>query len=189
MGVEAKNNGQDSIIVLWAMRDGSYDSVFASGNGRNGITFDHSEFKANSIVARDNRGSGIFLRNLFATSLSNLISTHNGKHGILVQGWASSVGTGWRSQANSQSSDGGFDEIHFTADGSLSYGVTRDSVLSGLVTEYFSDLGAPLRAPQGIRVEPGVGLLRPVGGVGDDGPQKVMCHKCCEADLSQLIEI
>ncbi|MEM1380004.1 MAG: hypothetical protein AAGH41_05190 [Pseudomonadota bacterium] len=66
--------------------------------------------------------------------------------------------------------------------------MTRDSVLSGLVTQHFPDLGAPLRAGQGIRVEPGVGTLRLVGGVGDDGPGKIMCHRCCEADLSQAIE-
>lgn len=188
IGVEATDNGQDGIIVLWAMRDGRYDNIYAEGNGRHGVTFDHSEFTANNIIARANDGSGIFLRNLFATTLSSLTATHNGQHGILVQGWVSSLGTGWRAQANSQGEDGVFDEVHFSADDSLSYGATRDSVLTGLVTEGFPDLGAQGTARFGVYVEDGVRNLRLVGGNGNEGALKLLCHRCCEADLSANLE-
>lgn len=48
---------------------------------------------------------------------------------------------------------------------------------------------APALGQEPTEVRYGVGTLRLVGGVGDDGPLKVMCHRCCEADLSQSMAI
>jgi hypothetical protein len=158
-GIEATNNGEDGIIVQWAMRDGIYSDIYAEANGRHGITFDHSEFTAANIVTRDNRRSGIFLRNLFATTLSGLTATHNGEHGILVQGWVHSVGSAWRAQGNSQNASGAFDDIHFSGDASLSYGVTRRASLTGVITGDFQNLGATGLARHGIFLEEGVGLV------------------------------
>lgn len=176
--VRAENNGVDGIIVMWAMRDGLYSNLYAEGNRRHGITFDHSEFTATNIVARGNNRSGVFLRNLFASTLNGLTSTHNGEHGVLVQGWVVSTGNAWRSQSNSKSSSSSFDDIFFSADSSLSYGATRDVSLNGVIVGDFAELDTTAHVRHGIKINPGVGSIQIDGAVYGDTRAQPFCRGC-----------
>lgn len=153
--IDAHDNRGDGLIVMWAMRDVSYANVRAYRNGRNGVTFDHSELVATNIIARENKRDGVFLRNLFATAFSNIAATRNGRHGIFVQGWVASAGSNWRAQANSVSAPGKFDEIHFTAADDLSYGATRNSILSTVIAGGYPEIMPEPTARHAIFVEAG----------------------------------
>ena len=162
--VEAANNGEGGVVVQWAMRDGVYDGVVATGNGGTGITIDHSEATAHGLVARGNGRDGLYLRNLFATTISEVSATHNGRHGVLVEGWVHSVGSAWRAQGNGQG-DGGAADVLFSGRADLSYGVTRASVLTGLVAGDYHELGAAPGPVSGLAVDPDVTDLTIIGVV------------------------
>lgn len=181
----AENNGADGLIVLWAMRDGRYANIFAEGNGRHGVTFDHSEFTATNVVARNNRASGVFLRNLFATTLNGITATHNGEHGILVQGWVVSTGNGWRAQSNGKRERGTYDDIFFSADDSLSYGATRAVSLNGVVTGDFGELDDDANIRHGIRIEAGVGDVVINGAVYGQTIGAPLCRADCRAGSAE----
>lgn len=153
--IETHDNRADGLIVMWAMRDVAYTNIRAYRNGRNGVTFDHSELVATNIIARENKGDGIFLRNLFATAFTNLAATRNGHHGIFIQGWVASTGSTWRSQSNSVSAKGKFDDIRFTAADHLSYGATRDSVLSGVVAGGYEEIVPEPTARHALAIDAG----------------------------------
>lgn len=176
--VRAEENGQDGVIVLWAMRDGIYSNVFTKNNGRNGITIDHSEFTATNIVSRENVWHGIWLRNLFGGTLNNLTATHNRRHGIYAQGVVASTGTAWRAQANSRSGAAQFDDIHFTNDASLSYGVTRNVSINGVTVGNDVTFGTDRFVRHGINIEDGIRNLRITGAIYGDTLEQPLCRAC-----------
>ena len=152
--LDIHHNGLDGMTILWATRESLYTNIRSHSNARMGIIIDHSEGMGANLLADENGGNGIFLRNLFAGSYTNIAATRNGRHGILVQGFVSSVGTGWRAQANSRARPGVFDEVFLAANAELSYGVSRQSVIEGLVVGGFNDLG-PASARYGVSRQDG----------------------------------
>ncbi len=158
INLNAHHNRGDGLIFMWATRNVQYSNVRAHFNTGQGIVFDHSEFQASNVSACDNGGDGIHLRNFFAGDLRGIYSCRNGRHGIFVEGMVASTGTSWISQSNGRSQPGQFDEIHFSASDVLSYGVSRDTTISGVTTgAYRNGFGDPT-ARHGVFIEDGVGL-------------------------------
>lgn len=157
--ITVTRNRGDGLMVLWASRNVQYTNIFAFGNGGTGVIFDHSEGAAANIIADQNGGDGIFFRNLFAFSASNLTATRNGRNGVLARGFVASTGQGWVAMGNSTSAPGRFDELRFTAEDDLSYGVTRDSALANIIAGGYEAGSGPATAGRGLGIDPGVGSL------------------------------
>lgn len=158
--VSAHNNGGPGIVIMWATRNARYSNLYASGNGQTGIVIDHSEGSAVNLQADGNREDGIFIRNVFAVTATNLVAARNGRHGIYVQGMVASAGASWTAQGNSRSEPGAHDELHFAPDDTLSYGITRNSVIHGVVLgAYINGLGEPT-ARHGLYIAPEITALR-----------------------------
>lgn len=157
--ITVTRNRGDGLMVLWASRNVQYTNIFAYANVGSGVIFDHSEGTAANIIADQNGGDGIFLRNLFAFSASNLTATRNGRNGVLARGFVASTGQGWVAMGNSLSAPGRFDEIRFTAEDDLSYGMTRDSALANVIAGGYEGGTGPATAGRGLAIEPGVGSL------------------------------
>lgn len=161
--VSAHNNDGHGIVIMWATRNARYSNLYATGNGQTGIVIDHSEGSAVNLQADGNRQDGIFIRNVFAVTATNLIATRNGRHGIYVQGMVASAGSSWTAQGNSRSERGAHDELHFTEDDQLSYGITRNSVIHGVVLgAYINGLGEPT-ARYGLYIAPEITALQVEG--------------------------
>ncbi|MGB4800002.1 MAG: right-handed parallel beta-helix repeat-containing protein [Candidatus Saccharimonadales bacterium] len=99
-------------------------------NCENGMTIDHSEAQANGIQVNDNKGDGLWIRNVFSINLTNIRATGNGRYGIHVQGMVYSMGTAWEAQNNGKT------DVWFDASAplpSFNYGVTKQTVINGLV--------------------------------------------------------
>lgn len=161
--VSAHNNDGHGIVIMWATRNARYSNLYASGNGQTGIVIDHSEGSAVNLQADGNRQDGIFIRNVFAVTATNLVATRNGRHGIYVQGMVASAGASWTAQGNSRSEAGAHDELHFTADDTLSYGRTRNSVIHGVVLgAYINGFGEPT-ARHGLYIAPEITALQIAG--------------------------
>jgi hypothetical protein len=158
--ITVARNGGDGLAVRWASRGVRYTNVLAEGNGRDGVVLDHSEGAAANVLSNENGRDGIVIRNVFAFNASNLLATRNGRHGIYVQGLVASAGTGWNAQGNSVRNPGLFDEVHFSGDDTLSYGITRDSAVFGLVTGAHADGFGPPTARHGLFVDAGIRQLR-----------------------------
>ncbi|MFN3834533.1 MAG: right-handed parallel beta-helix repeat-containing protein [Glycocaulis sp.] len=159
----ARDNAGHGIVIMWAARNTRYSNLYASGNGQTGIVIDHSEGSAVNLHADGNRLDGIFIRNVFAVTATNLVATRNGRHGIYVQGMVASAGSAWTAQGNSRSEPGAHDELHFTADGQLSYGMTRNSVIHGVVLgAYINGVGEPT-ARHGLYIAPEIAALQVEG--------------------------
>ncbi len=153
--IETHHNRADGLNVMWAMRDVAYSNIRAYKNGRNGVTFDHSELVAVNIIARGNRRDGVHLRNLFATSFTNVSASRNDRYGVFVEGWVASVGANWRAQNNSNGEPGRYDDIRFSGSDALSYGATRASVLSGVFAGEFEEVLEDPTVRHAIAIEDG----------------------------------
>ncbi|MCC5981207.1 MAG: right-handed parallel beta-helix repeat-containing protein [Oceanicaulis sp.] len=161
--VTARDNPGHGIVIMWATRNARYSNLYATGNGQSGIVIDHSEGSAVNLHADGNRLDGIFIRNVFAVTATNLIATRNGRHGIHVQGMVASAGASWTAQGNSQSEPGTHDELHVTADDTLSYGITRNSVIHGVVLgAHINGVGEPA-ARHGLYIAPEITTLQVEG--------------------------
>ena len=181
--VEVHDNGGDGMIVLWASRESFYTNIRSYANGRTGIVIDHSEGLGVNLLANGNAGNGIFFRNLFASSFSNVAATRNGRHGIFAQGFVESLGTNWRAQSNSRAEAGRYDELFLSGAADLSYGVSRNSVLEGVIAGGYAELG-PSSARYGV-TRAGEGVDVAITGIvyGEtlDGTQCLPADPCSAA--------
>lgn len=169
--VLVRDCGMDGLWVGDAMRDVTYVNVIVTGNGGNGMTLDHSEALTSGILADNNTGYGIFIRNVFGCSYNNLVATRNGKHGIYVLGMCYSSGGNWRAQANGQSG-AGYSDVYFTAT-SIGYGVTQAAIVTGILCGSTVSITGGYGATTedyGIYIEDGVSELKLIGvHHGDSG--------------------
>ncbi|MEP5764632.1 MAG: hypothetical protein ABJ308_08555 [Halieaceae bacterium] len=146
-------NLRDGLIVTWAIRDATVDTVNAHSNGRYGVYSDHSESDYSNIRASRNRLDGIFIRNVFQNSYRHLRTRNNGRHGIAVQGMVESTGSDWRSHNNGTwKSEKGAADIFFSANDELSYGINARLLLDGVIAGP-SKRSTPGNALHAIRVE------------------------------------
>jgi len=175
--IRAHHNQGDGLIFMWAIRNVQYSNISGHFNGGRGVILDHSEFQASNVSACDNSGDGVHLRNFFAADIRGLYACRNARHGIFVEGMVASTGGGWVAQSNGRVRPGEFDEIHFSARGDLSYGVSRDSTVTGISAGAYRDgFGAPT-ARYGVLLEPGVsvGISAAVFNETLSGP---LCEAC-----------
>jgi hypothetical protein len=157
--VHVHDNRGIGLYATWAMRNVEYVNVLASANGSHGVEFDHSEAKVVNIDARGNGGSGIFIRNVFGCIYSNLHATRNGQHGILVQGMTDSSGMNWFAANNSSSSVGAYDDVYFSGDATLSFGITNQAVIIGLAAGPNAQFGATTEAYGLYVADPSTGSI------------------------------
>lgn len=143
-GLTVHDNSQLGYYGTFSMRNVIYDGITAYNNGSHGVEFDHSEAKATNIDAFSNTGRGIFIRNVFGSIYTNLHATLNGQDGIYVQGMVDSGGSLWYAADNSQSSSGTYNEVTFSGDTSLSYGITDHTVIDGIWAGHRSDFGTTM---------------------------------------------
>ncbi len=138
-----EKNGHSGLNIMWASRNVFVTDVLARGNKIFGVRSDHSEGSYSNIQADENRGDGIFIRNIFGGNYVNLTATRNGKAGIIVKGMVASLGANWAAHNNSTSKPGQFSEIFFSADASLSYGLTANTAITGICAGSFNNFGKP----------------------------------------------
>lgn len=123
----------------------------------NGMQIDHSEAQADGIQVTNNKGEGVWLRNVYGMNINNIRATGNGKFGIHAQGFVYSVGSNWQALNN------GVRNVWFDANAplpSFNYGVTRNSFIHGLqaghipyqVGAYDASKGTPLVIDDGVDV-------------------------------------
>lgn len=151
-----QRNRGDGLMVLWGARNVRYSNIFAYANDGAGVVFDHSEGAAVNIIADQNGAEGIVFRNLFAFNAANLTATRNGREGVRARGFVASAGQGWIAMGNSLAEPGAYDEVRFTAEADLSYGVTRASTLTTVIVGAYEDGSGPPTARSGVVLEPGV---------------------------------
>jgi hypothetical protein len=154
--LQLSDNLRCGLNVMWAMRSITVSDVFASGNGEVGIRSDHSEGFYQNISADANNGSGIFIRNIFGGTYNNLTATRNGGMGIHVQGMVASRGSNWGAHNNSTEDPGRYADIFFDADASLSYGMTKQTVLNNIMAGPYREYGpasekVPVEFGEGVR--------------------------------------
>lgn len=154
-GLRLYDNRRCGLNVMWAERNIFVSDVFAKGNGEVGIRSDHSEGLYQNIAADQNSGHGIFIRNIFGGTYNNLTATRNGGYGIHVQGMVCSRGSNWGAHNNSTQKPGKFPDLYFDANATLSYGISKHTVLSNLLAGNFHEYG-PATSGQAVRFGPGV---------------------------------
>lgn len=138
-----ESNGHSGLNIMWASRNVFVTDVLVRGNKVFGLRSDHSECSYSNIQADNNEGDGIFIRNIFGGNYVNLTATRNGKAGIVVQGMVASLGSNWAAHNNSTSEPGRFSEIFFSADASLSYGITANTAITGINAGSYKNYGEP----------------------------------------------
>jgi hypothetical protein len=136
-----EDNGHSGLNIMWASRNVFVSDVLLRGNKIYGLRSDHSEGSYSNIQADANAGVGIFIRNIFGGNYVNLTATRNRKTGILVQGMVASLGANWAAHNNGTSSPGEFSEILFSADDTLSYGLTAHTAITGICAGSFKNYG------------------------------------------------
>lgn len=150
-------NIRDGLLLTWAMREATVRDITARHNGRYGVYSDHSNSMYSNVLAERNGSHGIFIRNVFNNSYHRLVARHNGRHGIAVQGMVESTGLDWRASNNGfRPKLGRAADIFFSADSSLSYGITADSTVIGVYAGP-SKYSAPGKARLALWVEPASG--------------------------------
>jgi hypothetical protein len=131
--VRVNHNRRYGLVLSWAMRNVVVDSVSASNNGVDGVYSDHSESNYRNITATENGRDGIFIRNVFNNSYTDLLAFRNERHGIRVLGMCYSQGRNWNSYINGQRGrDGNDADIYFEALDNLSYGITSNARVDGI---------------------------------------------------------
>jgi hypothetical protein len=138
------DNNRCGLNVMWAERNIFVSDVYATGNKEVGIRSDHSEGLYQNICANGNEGHGIFIRNIFGGTYNNLTATRNGGMGIHVQGMVASRGSNWGAHNNSTKERGKFADIFFDGDASLSYGMTKQTVLNNIIAGPYKQYGPSL---------------------------------------------
>ncbi len=146
-------NNASGLNIMWASRQVVVTNVIAAGNGVFGIRSDHSECSYTNIVSDRNKGTGIFIRNIFGGTYTNLTATRNGGIGILVQGMVQSSGSNWNAHNNSTIHPGKFSDIVFSADASLSYGISANTNITGIVAGYYNGYSNDVTAKHALEVE------------------------------------
>ncbi len=148
-----QRNLRNGLMVMWAMRNIRVESVIARGNRGNGVVSDHSESDYQNIRAMQNGADGIFIRNVFHNNYHNLYAANNGRHGIRVLGLVESSGRGWHAFNNGlRDKKGPAADIFFTSE-PLSYGITRDTQIEGVVAGDSTWTPAG-NAQHALRIEP-----------------------------------
>lgn len=127
------NNGAIGLYVTAGMRNILYTNIRSNNNVSIGVEFDHSEGKATNIDCQANGGIGIFIRNVFGCEYNDLHATLNNHDGIFVQGMTSSVGNSWVAACNSQGNSNTFNDVTFSGDNTLSYGITNQCIIDDLI--------------------------------------------------------
>lgn len=127
------DNNRCGLNVMWAMRIIEVSDVIASGNKEVGVRSDHSEGLYQNICADSNIGDGIFIRNIFGGTYNNLTASRNGGMGIHVQGFVCSRGSNWGAHNNSAGALGKSSDIFFDENATLSYGISKKSVLNDII--------------------------------------------------------
>ena len=129
----ANNNYRDGLGITWAVRRAVVADISANWNNRHGVFSDHSESSYRNVRTEFNGGNGITIRNVFNNHYSGLWARKNGRHGISVKGMVESSGSDWLAANN------GFIEkmapgadLFFSADATLSYGITARSTITGV---------------------------------------------------------
>lgn len=150
-----EGNGHSGLTVMWASRNTMISDIIAYGNGAYGLYSDHSEGSYTNIQTIGNRGVGFFIRNIFAGNYSNITSALNGREGIRVVGMTDSLGLNWGSHNNSVKDRGVFSNIVFSADDTLSYGRTSNTLISNISADDLRQFGQPT-SKQGIEIEGGI---------------------------------
>lgn len=133
------DNNSSGLNIMWASRQVLVSDILASGNGAFGVRSDHSEGSYSNIVADRNNETGIFIRNIFGGTYTNLTATRNGGIGIMVQGMVQSSGSNWNAHNNSLYQAGKFSDIVFSADTSLSYGISANTNITGIIAGYYGE--------------------------------------------------
>jgi len=149
------DNNRCGLNVMWAERNIFVSDVYATGNKEVGIRSDHSEGLYQNISANGNIGHGIFIRNIFGGTYNNLTATRNGGMGIHVQGMVASRGSNWGAHNNSTKERGKFADIFFDGDASLSYGITKQTVLNNIMAGPYREYG-PASEKSGVEFGEGV---------------------------------
>lgn len=148
------SNRRNGLLLSWAMRNVVVDSVSARSNRVDGIYSDHSESNYRNISASLNGQDGIFIRNVFNNSYTDLTTFRNKRHGIRVVGLCYSSGANWVSHINGQASAPGISaDIFFESDASMSYGITRATRIDGIRVGANPHM-PKLKTPYALYVEP-----------------------------------
>jgi hypothetical protein len=146
-------NNSSGLNIMWASRQVLVSEILASGNGLFGVRSDHSEGSYTNIVADRNKETGIFIRNIFGGTYTNLTATRNGGIGIMVQGMVQSSGSNWNAHNNSLSQAGKFSDIVFSADASLSYGISANTNITGIIVGYYGEYSPDITAKHALEIE------------------------------------
>jgi hypothetical protein len=154
-GLRLMDNNRCGLNVMWAMRSILVSDVTASGNKEVGVRSDHSEGLYQNICANGNEGHGIFIRNIFGGTYNNLTATRNGGMGIHVQGMVASRGGNWGAHNNCTKERGKFADIFFDGDASLSYGMTKQTVLNNIMAGPYKEYG-PASEKSGVEFGEGI---------------------------------
>lgn len=149
------DNNRCGLNVMWAERNIFVSDIYAIGNKEVGIRSDHSEGLYQNICANSNKGHGIFIRNIFGGTYNNLTASRNGGMGIHVQGMVCSRGSNWGAHNNSTQKPGKHADIFFDGNATLSYGVSRMTVLNNITAGPYHQYGP---APEKAAVEFGDGV-------------------------------
>lgn len=149
------DNNRCGLNIMWAERNILVSDIYASGNKEVGVRSDHSEGLYQNICANGNQGHGIFIRNIFGGTYNNLTATRNGGMGIHVQGMVASCGSNWGAHNNSTRTPGKHADIFFDADASLSYGISRMTVLGNIIAGPYKEFG-PASEKSGVEFGEGV---------------------------------
>ncbi len=134
-------NNRCGLNVMWAERNIFVSDIYATGNKELGIRSDHSEGLYQNICANANKGHGIFIRNIFGGTYNNLTASRNGGMGIHVQGVVCSRGCNWGAHNNSTQDPGKHADIFFDSDDTLSYGVSKKTVLNNITAGPYKQYG------------------------------------------------
>jgi hypothetical protein len=134
-------NNRCGLNVMWAERNIFVSDVYAAGNKELGIRSDHSEGLYQNICANSNKGHGIFIRNIFGGTYNNLTASRNGGMGIHVQGVVCSRGSNWGAHNNSTETPGKYADIFFDGNDTLSYGITKMTVLNNITAGPYREYG------------------------------------------------
>lgn len=135
------DNSQIGLWSTFAMRNVECVNITAYKNGLHGIEFDASEGVATNIESRENGGRGVFVRNVFTCVFNDFRATQNAEDGIYVQGMTYSVGNNWYTGGNSTKKAAEFNEITFSGNAELSYGITNEALINNLQANPNSELG------------------------------------------------
>jgi hypothetical protein len=166
--VHVHDNGSVGFHPGLRTRHCTYVDVVAHDNGQlitsndngTGFRLDHSQGSVLSCHAYNNKGHGVYLHNIYGCNVAGLRADGNGMHGIYVESFTASIGTGWLAIDNSQGNVGVYDDVHFNNQ-SNTYGVNQQTSVTGIVCGYWEPngvtSGTPAQSRYNLYIEDGVG--------------------------------